>query len=95
MIGIVGKLKLKYNISGEDVEDIIDLMTVKDFRLSRVPRIKFEIEEVDYIEDTVYGVILSMIEPHLAEFIIEGGDTVEFEVQEMNLKGNMILTFFD
>lgn len=95
MIGIVGKLKLEYKESIDIFEDVIDPFEVSDFRLSGAPKLRFKIEEVEYIEDTVYGVIVSMIEPFREEFIVEGEDIVEFEVQDLKIKGKMFLSFFE
>jgi hypothetical protein len=95
MIGIVGKLKLEYKESIDIFEDVIDPLEVSDFRLSGAPKIRFKIVEVEYIEDTVYGVIVSMTEPFWEEFIVEGGNIVEFEVQDLKIKGKMFLSFFE
>ena len=64
-------------------------------RLSGIEGVAFRVEEVNYIEDTVYGATLSMIEPLLLidEYMI-GSERATFEIKDKNLKGFMELAFF-
>ena len=93
MIGIVGKIKVSYSVSGEYYEEIIDIMENKDFPLSDCPGVRFKIEEITYIEDTIYGVVLSLLEPSFKEdeYIVD--NSVTFSVDELNVKGTLSLTF--
>ena len=96
MIGVVGNVKISYTVNGVPYEDSFDLVTSKEIELTGIKGVKFRVEEVNYIEDTVYGATLSMIEPLLLidEYSI-GGETAEFEIQDIGVKGIMKLAFFD
>lgn len=63
--------------------------------MSGIEGVAFRVEEVNYIEDTVYGATLSMIEPLLLidEYMI-GSERATFEIKDKNLKGFMELAFF-
>lgn len=94
MIGVIGNILISYQIGEDNYKDIINPMTTKYFALSKCDQIKFKIEEVLFIEDTVYSVVLSMLEPYFKEdeFIIDNKSS-EFEVHELDIKGKISLYF--
>lgn len=96
MIGVVGKLKVNYYISETVFEDIIDFTKVEGFSLSQDTEVYFKVEEVNYIEDTIYGATLSLVKPYKKddEYFIYGGDPVKFEIPEKQIRGTMMLSFF-
>lgn len=95
MIGVVGKVKFSYWVNDVFYEEKYDLAFSREIRLSGVEGVAFRVEEVNYIEDTVYGATLSMIEPRLLidEYMI-GSERATFEIKDKNLKGFMELAFF-
>ena len=95
MIGVVGKVKLSYWVNDVFYEEKHDLAFSREIRLSGIEGVAFRVEEVNYIEDTVYGATLSMIEPLLLidEYMI-GSERATFEIKDKNLKGFMELAFF-
>ena len=96
MIGVVGKLKISYKVFDQEYEDVIEITQIKEFQLSHVHGVCFSIDEVQYIEDTVYGVDLTLISPinFENEFFIYGRDRVDFSIPDRNLTGTMSLKFF-
>lgn len=94
MVGVVGNMKICYVISGNQFEEIIDPKTTSEFCLKYCPQVKFQIEEVTYVEDTVYGVVLSLIKPHLSEdeYIVGNGNT-DFSIEEYGITGYISLCF--
>ena len=96
MIGVVGKLKISYKVSNQDYEEIIEVTQIKQFQLSNVPEVCFSIDEIQYIEDTVYGVDLTLTAPKAPEneYFIYGRDCVAFSIPSCNLTGTMSLKFF-
>ena len=94
MIGIVGNMKVRYRILGNQYEQIVNPQTTSEFCLMNCKQVKFRIEEVTYIEDTVYGVVLSLIEPQFKEdeFIVGSGN-VDFYVEEYGVTGEFSLCF--
>lgn len=95
MIGVVGKVKFSYWVNDVFYEEKYDLAISQEIRLSGIEGVAFRVEEVDYIEDTVYGATLSMIEPlFLIDEYMIGSERAAFEVKDKNLKGFMELAFF-
>ena len=94
MVGVVGKIKICYAILGNQYEEVIDPRTTLNFSLKYCPQIQFRIEEVTYIEDTIYGVTLSLIEPQFrdSEFIVGNGIT-NFSIEEYGITGYFSLYF--
>ena len=94
MLEVVGALKVCYTIFGNQYEEIIDPKSTTEFCLEYCNKIKFRIEEVTYIEDTVYGIVLSLITPWLKEdeYIVDGGTTY-FSIEEFDIAGYFILCF--
>ena len=94
MIGVVGNLKICYTLCGYQHEEIIDPKTTSEFCLKNCPEIKFRIEEITYIEDTVYGVVLSLISPQYREDeYLVGSDTADFVIEEFGAAGYFSLCF--
>lgn len=96
MFGIVGKVKISYVVSGETYEEYHDLSGSKEIELTGAKGVKFRVEEINYIEDTIYGATLSIVgnNPIIDEYFI-GNDKAEFEIPERGLTGTMELVFFN
>lgn len=94
MVGVVGNIKIRYDMSGERYEEIVDPKATPEFCLKCCDQVKFRIEEVTYIEDTVYGVVLSLLEPELREdeYIVGSGNT-DFFIEEYGIVGSISLCF--
>jgi len=96
MIGVVGKVKFSYWVNEKHYEEKYDLAFSDEIKLSGIDGVVFRVEEVNYIEDTVYGATLSMIQPlQLIDEYTIGGQCAEFEIKSKNLKGTMELVFFN
>lgn len=94
MIGIVGQLKVNYTTDGKRYEEIIDPQNSAEFSLKHCAFVKFKIEEVTYIEDTIYGLVISMIAPlEKDEEYVVSDRTVEFDVKGYNVSGSFSLCF--
>ena len=94
MFGVVGKVKIDYQINDNHYEEIIDPQTTSDFSLTGCNNVKFRIEEVTYVEDTVYGVVLSLVEPEYKEDeYIVGNNRADFSIDEYNIVGIISLMF--
>lgn len=94
MLGVVGFLRVCYSIKEKQYEEIINPQTTEEFCLGQCNCVKFKIDEVTYIEDTIYGIVISMIAPQNKEdeFFISDG-IVKFEIKEYNIVGNFSLYF--
>ncbi len=94
MIGIVGKIKVSYCMLKEKYEELYDPITTNEFCLSQCKKVRFRVEEITYIEDTIYGVVLSMLEPYFKEdeFIIDSRE-VEFKINEYGISGKISLSY--
>ncbi|MCM1233707.1 MAG: hypothetical protein NC489_26630 [Ruminococcus flavefaciens] len=94
MIGIVGKIKISYCMSMEEYEESYDPKTTNEFCLSQCNKVRFRVEEITYIEDTIYGVVLSMLEPYFMEdeFIIDDR-VAEFKINEYGISGKISLSY--
>lgn len=96
MIGVVGKVKISYTVDGVENMDVFDLVRSKEIELSGATGVRFRVEEVSYIEDTVYEATLSLIAPIvLIDEYSVGSECAEFEIKKQNIKGVMSLTYFD
>lgn len=95
MVGVVGYMKICYGMSGDQYEEMIDPQITAEFCLKYCNQVKFRIEEVTYIEDTVYGVVLSLLEPQFREdeYIVSSGNT-DFLIEEYDIAGNISLCFY-
>lgn len=94
MLGVVGKLKITYHVDGIFYEETIDPQAVSLFRLSHCDKILFKVEELTYIEDTIYGAVVTMIEPKQpgSEYLVDGTIT-EFSAGELGISGTISLCF--
>ena len=94
MEGVIGNLKICYVMSDNQYEEIINPKTTSEFCLKLNSKVKFRIEEITYIEDTVYEVVLSLIEPLFKEdeFIVSSGNTF-FSIEEYGITGYFSLCF--
>ena len=94
MLGVVGKIKICYCFQNEEFEEIIDPQAVSEFSLEYCNLVKFQVEEVTYIEDTVYGVELLLIEPeYVDEEILVGSNSANFAVDKLGISGTISLCF--
>lgn len=96
MVGVIGRLKICYEISNIQYEEVIAIQTTSEFPLKYCPQVKFRVEEVTYIEDTVYGVVLSLIEPQFREdeYMVGSGST-SFRIKEYGVVGELSLCFLE
>ena len=96
MIGVVGKIRISYTVNGVRYKEVFDLVRSKEIELSNASGVKFRVEEVSYIEDTVYEATLSLMTPTVMvdEYSV-GSDCAEFEIEQQKIKGVMELTYFD
>ncbi|MBQ7412604.1 MAG: divalent-cation tolerance protein CutA [Clostridia bacterium] len=90
MIGVVGEILLKYTYNGKIYEEIIDLHGIEGFALKANSKVKFIVDSIDYIEDTIYGVELSNGDDCL---YISGNEPTAFEILAENISGSMELVF--
>ena len=94
MIGVVGKINISYSVNGIHYTETIDPQAVSLFRLLHCDSILFKIEEITYIEDTIYGAVVSMLEPQHSDndFLVDG-TTTPFSVEELGVEGVLSLSF--
>ncbi|MBR4049515.1 MAG: hypothetical protein IKK09_03380 [Clostridia bacterium] len=94
MLGVVGKIKINYCFQNEIFEEIIDPQAVSEFSLDHCDKVKFVVEEIVYVEDTVYGVVLRLIEPNYVddEFFV-GSTSASFEIKDLGVNGTIALCF--
>ena len=94
MIGVVGKLKICYSVSGNSFEEIADPSEKAVISLKQCASVVFRIEEVNYIEDTIYGAVLSLLEPqYLEDAYIIGSGATEFAVDSLKVNGTISLLY--
>lgn len=93
MIGIVGVIQISYMYKGNNYTESINPLSCSVFPLSACEDVRFKIDEVSYIEDTVYGVVLLLDAPGVLdeEYLIDGGDTA-FTVPALGIYGSIKLT---
>lgn len=58
MIGLVGKLKINYCWKNENYEEIINILCIQEFCLKQISDLQFKLLEIEYIEDTISGVLV-------------------------------------
>ena len=94
MLGVVGRIKINYCYQNTMFEEIVNPQTVSEFSLEHCDLVKFEVEEVTYVEDTVYGVVLLIIEPnYVDDEIFVGSTSASFEIKELGINGTIALCF--
>lgn len=94
MIGIVGQLKISYTVDCKQYEEIIDPQKSAEFSLEHCSFVKFKIDEVTYIEDTIYGLVISMISPFKKdEEYVVSDRIVEFDIKGYNISGSFSIYF--
>lgn len=95
MLGVVGKLKVEYCVGNTRYDEIIDVANVKEFHLEGASEVVFIVEEIRYIEDTIYYVALSSCKLCQLEDneIVVDGKGVQFDIPETCIRGNMRLVF--
>lgn len=92
MFGILGNIMISYSLLGKEYVDKIDLHGIARFHLSNFNDCEFIIDEIDYIEDTVYGVTLLVDIDEYEPIYVFGNSIVEFEIEQYKLRGNMTLS---
>lgn len=94
MIGVVGRLKITYTVQARQFEETFDLSACQELSLGNAKDVAFKVEEVNYIEDTVYSAVLSLLKPRYLEdeYLVDSGVT-EFEIPESHIRGKMELIF--
>lgn len=94
MLGVVGRIKVNYCIKNERYEEIIDPQMVSEFSLKHCNQVRFQVEEITYVEDTVYGVSLFLVEPeYIEDEIFVGSSSANFDVEKLGVTGNISLCF--
>lgn len=91
LIGIVGKLKVSYCVGNQNYEEIIDILKTKKFLLKELPDVCFDILEVQYIEDTIYGISIGIEEQEDFDVWVSGNQKEPFKLGEVS--GIMELIF--
>lgn len=97
MIGVVGDLQINYIANDNEYVEIFKITEISNFRLKNYSEIQFNVDEVYYIEDTVYGVSVSVdIEDKGDDncFQVTTGRVTEFSLPQYNIAGTMKLKFF-
>lgn len=94
MIGIVGKINIKYTVGITEYEELVEVTNEDTYYLQGCNRCKLVIDEVYYIEDTVYGVSVYFNDNEDDSVIIFGYEPVNFEIKEFNIVGTMKITMF-
>ena len=90
MIGIVGSLLIKYEYNSKNYSDVVNLVNQKEFVLTGNPLVRFFIDEITYIEDTIYGVEISCGED---DWYISGNEPLEFSLEKFGITGTIELSF--
>ena len=94
MLGVVGKIKINYFFQNETYEEIVDPQAVSEFTLEHCSQVKFQVEEVTYVEDTVYGVTLLIVEPEcVSDEIFVGSISAGFNIDKIGIHGKIVLCF--
>ena len=94
MLGVVGNIKIRYSINETQYEQIVDPQTTEEFCLEHCENVRFRVEEVTYIEDTVYGVVLSLLEPEYREDeYLVGSITSCFKIEKYKITGFISMSY--
>ena len=55
---------------------------------------KLELEEVPYLEDSVHGLVLPLVQPnYIDDEIFVGSTSASFEIKELGINGTIALCF--
>jgi len=92
MKGIVGNLLIKYSIENKTYCDTVNMIYQKEFSLTGCPAIKFTIDEITYIEDTIYGVEISFEDE---DWYVSGNEPTTFQIEKYNISGTIELSFLN
>lgn len=97
MLGVVGRIKINYIVENKEYTDIVDISKEENFSLIGAPEVVFKVEEIDYIEDTIYGVTLIIVSPIIEdnEFFVSGNEPILFSIESTHIKGTLNLCFFN
>ena len=94
LVGVVGKLRFEYTANGHEFTEIVDIIGNRDFRLTGIDDVLISIDEVTYIEDTIYAVEMSVLEPPNNEYIfVSGSLATEFIIKPYDIRGTVSLDF--
>lgn len=94
MIGIIGKINIKYTVGSNEYEEIVEVKNENTYYLQGCNRCKLVIDEVYYVEDTVYGVNVYFNDNEDDSFVVFGNESVNFEIKEFDIVGTMKITMF-
>ena len=89
MIGIVGNLVFEYTYKGKAYAQVFNPSKTDEIKLAD-GEITVAVDEVTYIEDTIYGVELSYLD---YDWYVSGNTARVFEIPELDLRGTVILSF--
>lgn len=84
LFGVIGKIRFIYEFDGETFQQDVEVGSNKQFQLSNVPEFPCAIDEVTYIEDTVYGVSFSVGD---CEIDLFGNQVVSFSSANYRVSG--------
>lgn len=89
MIGVVGKIEIKYQYNGELYTELFDAAETTEYKLNECSQCAIIVDEVMYIEDTVYGVTLLLEDE---EYYV-AKESVEFISESLGVKGTFKLIY--
>lgn len=84
MVGIVGKIRFNYMLNGLFYREDVAISQTMRFQLANVPECPCVINEVTYIEDTVYGVSFLL---DTFEIDLFGNQVVSFSSPRFGISG--------
>lgn len=84
VVGIVGKIRLNYKWNDISYQEDVDINQTMRFQLSKIPECPCVINEVIYIEDTIYGVSFLL---DTCEIDLFGNQIVPFSVPAFEISG--------
>ena len=84
MFGIVGKIRFNYKWNDNSYQEDVDISQSMRFQLSKVSECPCVIDEVIYIEDTIYGVSFLL---DTCEIDLFGNQIVPFLVPSFGISG--------
>ena len=94
MDGIVGKLKVQYTVNNSDeIIETIDAQHTEKFCLKAANNCVVVIDEIQYIEDTVYNIDLHFECDSECDYSVGGNEPILFEIPTYGIRGMFSLSF--
>jgi len=88
MIGVIGKIVVDYQWKNKSYQEEFDISNAQHFSLKYISDCVFVIDEVDYIEDTIYGVDININDE---EIYLSGNAIAKFKLPLHDINGTMRL----